>query len=149
VLEYFSSATQIGLTATPKETRDVSNIEYFGEPLYLYSLKQGISDGFLAPYKVVRIGLDKDLDGWRPEKGKTDRYGQEIEDREYNALDFDRSLILTKRSELVAAKITDFSKLPTTSPKPSSFAKTLTTPSACARRWSTPTRTWPPPTTGT
>ena len=110
VLEYFSSATQIGLTATPKETRDVSNSEYFGEPLYTYSLKQGISDGFLAPYKVVRIGLDKDLDGWRPEKGKTDRYGQEIEDREYNALDFDRSLILKKRTELVAAKITEFLK---------------------------------------
>jgi type I restriction enzyme R subunit len=70
VLEYFSSATQIGLTATPKETREVSNIEYFGDPLYTYSLKQGISDGFLAPYKVVRIGLDKDLDGWRPERGK-------------------------------------------------------------------------------
>jgi type I restriction enzyme R subunit len=70
VLEYFSSATQIGLTATPKETKDVSNIEYFGEPIYTYSLKQGISDGFLAPYKVVRIGLDKDLDGWRPEEGK-------------------------------------------------------------------------------
>ncbi len=110
VLEYFSSATQIGLTATPKETKDVSNIEYFGEPIYTYSLKQGIADGFLAPYKVVRIGLDKDLDGWRPEKGQTDRYGHEIEDREYNDLDFDRSLILNKRTELVAAKITEFLK---------------------------------------
>lgn len=70
VLEYFSSATQIGLTATPKETKDVSNIEYFGDPIYTYSLKQGISDGFLAPYKVVRIGIDKDLDGWRPEIGQ-------------------------------------------------------------------------------
>ena len=99
VLEYFSSATQIGLTATPKETKDVSNIEYFGDPIYTYSLKQGISDGFLAPYKVVRIGLDKDLDGWRPEKGKTDRYGREIEDREYNVLDFDQNLILKKRKE--------------------------------------------------
>ena len=76
ILEYFSSATQIGLTATPKETKDVSNIEYFGDPIYTYSLKQGIDDGFLAPYKVVRIDLDKDLDGWRPEKGKTDKYGQ-------------------------------------------------------------------------
>ena len=110
VLEYFSSATQIGLTATPKETKDVSNIEYFGDPIYTYSLKQGISDGFLAPYKVVRIGLDKDLDGWRPEKGKTDRYGQEIEDREYNVLDFDQNLILKKRTEIVAAKITEFLK---------------------------------------
>ena len=94
VLEYFSSATQIGLTATPKETKDVSNIDYFGEPIYTYSLRQGIADGFLAPYKVVRIGLDKDLDGWRPEAGKTDKYGQLIEDREYNDRDFDRNLIL-------------------------------------------------------
>ncbi len=110
VLEYFSSATQIGMTATPKETKDVSNVEYFGEPLYTYSLKQGISDGFLAPYKVVRIGLDKDLDGWRPEKGKTDRYGQEIEDREYNERDFDRNLIMEKRTTAVASKVTDFLK---------------------------------------
>ncbi len=108
VLEYFSSATQIGLTATPKETRDVSNIEYFGDPIYIYSLRQGISDGFLAPYKVVRIGLDKDLDGWRPEVGQTDKYGQIIEDREYNDRDFDRNLILEKRTERVAAKITEF-----------------------------------------
>jgi len=110
ILEYFSTATQIGLTATPKETEDVSNIEYFGEPLYTYSLRQGISDGFLAPYKVVRIGIDKDLEGWRPEMGKTDKYGQVIEDREYNERDFDRNLILEKRTELVAAKITEFLK---------------------------------------
>jgi type I restriction enzyme R subunit len=110
VLSYFSTATQIGLTATPKETKEVSNIHYFGEPIYTYSLKQGISDGFLAPYKVVRIGLDKDLDGWRPEKGKLDRYGNEIEDREYNERDFDRNLILEKRAEVVAAKITAFLK---------------------------------------
>lgn len=108
VLEYFSSATQIGMTATPKETRDISNIEYFGEPIYTYSLRQGISDGFLAPYKVVRISLDRDLDGWRPEKGQTDRFGQEIEDRIYNEMDFDRQLILEKRTELVAAKVTEF-----------------------------------------
>ena len=110
ILEYFSSATQIGMTATPKETKDVSNIEYFGDPLYTYSLRQGISDGFLAPYKVIRIGIDKDLEGWRPEKGKTDKYGQEIEDREYNDLDFDRNLILEKRTQLVAARITEFLK---------------------------------------
>ncbi len=110
VLEYFSSATQIGLTATPKETKDVSNIEYFGDPIYTYSLRQGISDGFLAPYKVVRIGLDKDLDGWRPEQGQADRYGQLIEDREYNDRDFDRNLILEKRSIVVAAKVTEFLK---------------------------------------
>ena len=110
VLEYFSSATQIGMTATPKETKDVSNIEYFGDPIYTYSLRQGISDGFLAPYKVIRIGIDKDLEGWRPEKGKTDKYGQVIEDREYNDLDYDRTLILEKRTELVAARITEFLK---------------------------------------
>jgi type I restriction enzyme R subunit len=110
VLEYFSSATQIGLTATPKETEKVSNIEYFGEPIYTYSLKQGISDGFLAPYKVVRIGLDKDLDGWRPEDGQMDKYGQLIEDREYNDRDFDRNLILEKRTAVVAAKVTEFLK---------------------------------------
>ncbi len=108
VLEYFHSATQIGLTATPKETRDVSNIEYFGEPIYMYSLRQGIADGFLAPYKVVRIGLDKDLDGWRPEDGQTDKYGQVIEDREYNDSDYDRDLILEKRTEVVAGKVTEF-----------------------------------------
>lgn len=108
ILEYFSSATQIGLTATPKETKDVSNIDYFGEPIYTYSLKQGISDGFLAPYKVIRIGLDKDLDGWRPEDGQLDKHGQLIEDREYNDRDFDRNLILEQRTELVAAKITEF-----------------------------------------
>ncbi len=108
VLEYFSSATQIGLTATPKETKDVSNIEYFGDPVYTYSLGQGIADGFLAPYKVVRIGLDKDLLGWRPEYGQIDKYGQLIEDREYNLRDFDKNLILEKRTEAVAAKITEF-----------------------------------------
>jgi type I restriction enzyme R subunit len=110
ILEYFASATQIGLTATPKETRDVSNIEYFGDPIYTYSLRQGIDDGFLAPYKVVRIGIDKDLEGWRPERGQTDKYGQLIEDREYNERDFDRNLVLEKRTELVAAKITEFLK---------------------------------------
>jgi type I restriction enzyme R subunit len=110
VLDYFSSATQIGLTATPKETRDVSNIEYFGDPIYTYSLRQGISDGFLAPYKVVRIGIDKDIEGWRPERGKTDRHGQVIEDREYNETDFDNQLVLEKRTELVSAKVTEFLK---------------------------------------
>ena len=110
ILEYFHAATQIGLTATPKETREVSNIDYFGQPIYTYSLRQGIADGFLAPYKVIRIGLDKDLDGWRPEIGKTDKYGQVIEDREYNELDYDRSLILEQRTALVAARITELLK---------------------------------------
>lgn len=108
VLEYFTTATQIGLTATPKETREVSNIEYFGEPIFMYSLRQGIADGFLAPYKVVRIGLDKDLDGWRPEDGQTDKYGQLIEDREYNASDYDRDLVLERRTAVVASKVTEF-----------------------------------------
>lgn len=119
VLEYFNTATQIGLTATPKETKEVSNIEYFGEPIYTYSLKQGISDGFLAPYKVVRIGLDKDLDGWRPEDGQRDKYGQLIEDREYNDRDFDRNVILEKRTAVVAEKVTAFLKAT------SRFAKTI------------------------
>jgi len=110
ILEYFSSATQIGLTATPKETEYVSNIHYFGEPVYTYSLKQGIEDGFLAPYKVVRIDLDKDLTGWRPEQGKTDKHGRLVEDRIYNQRDFDRNLILEKRTELVARKVTEFLK---------------------------------------
>jgi type I restriction enzyme R subunit len=108
VLDYFSGATQIGLTATPKETADVSTTYYFGEPVYTYSLKQGIEDGFLAPYKVVRIDLDKDVVGWRPEKGKRDKFGEEIEDRVYNMRDFDRKLVLEKRTELVAQKVTQF-----------------------------------------
>jgi type I restriction enzyme R subunit len=108
VLEYFSSATQIGLTATPKETKDVSNIEYFGDPIYTYSLRQGISDGFLAPYKVIRVGLDKDLEGWRPTLGQTDKYGELIEDREYNITDFERTLVLEKRSQAVALRVTAF-----------------------------------------
>nr|WP_034333762.1 DEAD/DEAH box helicase family protein [Herbaspirillum sp. B39] len=110
ILRYFHSATQIGLTATPKETKEVSNIDYFGEPIYTYSLRQGIDDGFLAPYKVVRIDLDKDLTGWRPEKGMLDKHGNEIEDRIYNQRDFDRSLVLEQRTQLVARKVTDYLK---------------------------------------
>lgn len=108
ILEYFSSATQIGLTATPKETREISNIYYFGDPIFTYSLKQGIEDGFLAPYKVVRIDIDKDLTGWRPEAGKTDKNGELIEDRVYNQKDFDKILVLEQRTQLVAKKITEF-----------------------------------------
>jgi len=110
ILEYFESATQIGLTATPKETKYVSNIHYFGEPIYTYSLRQGIQDGFLAPYKVVRIDIDKDLAGWRPEAGKKDKHGLVIEDRVYNQKDFDRTLVLQRRTELVAQKVTEFLK---------------------------------------
>lgn len=120
ILEYFKNATQIGMTATPKETKDISNIEYFGEPIYTYSLKQGIEDGFLAPYKVVRVGIDKDLEGYRPTKGKTDRYGYEIEDREYNVSDYDRNLVLEQRTELVAKRVTEFLKK-----NNSRFAKTI------------------------
>ncbi len=108
ILEYFHAATQIGLTATPKETKEVSNIDYFGDPIYTYSLRQGIDDGFLAPYKVVRIDLDKDLTGWRPDKGMLDKYGNEIEDRIYNQKDFDKTLVLEKRTRLVAKKISEF-----------------------------------------
>ena len=110
ILEYFSSATQIGLTATPKETRYVSNIDYFGPPVYTYSLKQGIRDGFLAPYKVVKVHIDRDVEGYRPEKGQLDRDGNEVEDRIYNTRDFDRVLVLDERTRLVARKVTAFLK---------------------------------------
>ncbi|EWH00028.1 EcoAI/FtnUII family type I restriction enzme subunit R [Halomonas sp. BC04] len=108
ILEYFSAATHVGLTATPKETKEVSNIDYFGEPVYSYSLRQGIEDGFLAPYKVVRVDIDRDLQGWRPSKGQTDKHGELIEDRIYNQKDFDKHLVLEKRTQLVARKITEF-----------------------------------------
>lgn len=110
ILEYFSSATQIGLTATPKETKYVSNIAYFGDPVFSYSLKQGIRDGFLAPYKVVKVHIDRDVEGYRPEKGQVDRDGEEIEDRIYNTKDFDRTLVIDDRTKLVAQKVTQFLK---------------------------------------
>lgn len=110
ILDYFSSATQIGLTATPKETKDVSNMDYFGESIFTYSLKQGIEDGFLAPYKVVRVGIDRDLEGYRPEKYKRDKYGNELEDRVYNKKDYDRSLVLEQRTKLVAKYVSDYLK---------------------------------------
>lgn len=119
ILEYFSGATQIGMTATPVETKEVSSQSYFGEPIYEYSLKQGINDGFLAPYKVIRIGLDKDLVGYRPEAGKLDDNGFEIEDREYNVKDFDRILVLDERTKVVAKKVTEFLK------KTDRFSKTI------------------------
>jgi type I restriction enzyme, R subunit len=119
ILAYFSSATHVGLTATPKETKDVSSIYYFGDPVYSYTLKQGIEDGFLAPYKVVRIDIDKDVQGWRPSKSQTDKIGQLIEDRVYNQIDMDRTLVLEKRTELVAQKITEL--LVATDP----YAKTI------------------------
>lgn len=108
ILDYFKQATHIGLTATPKETKDVSNITYFGEPIYTYSLKQGIQDGFLAPYKVIRIVTDKDALGYVPEKGKLDKHGVAIEQREYNSKDFDRNMVLEKRTRFVAGKVWEY-----------------------------------------
>lgn len=119
ILEYFAGATQIGMTATPIETKEASSQTYFGEAIYEYSLKQGINDGFLAPYKVIRIGLDKDLVGYRPEAGKHDDNGYEIEDREYNIKDFDRTLVLDERTKVVAKKVTEFLK------KTDRFSKTI------------------------
>ena len=110
ILVYFDKATHIGLTATPKETTEVSNIHYFGDPIYTYSLKQGIDDGFLAPYKVVKVTLDIDAEGWRPPKGFKDRDGNEVEDRIYNRSDFDKNIVVKERRDLVANKITEFLK---------------------------------------
>jgi len=108
ILEYFASATQIGLTATPKETRDASNIEYFGDPVYTYSLKQGIEDGYLAPYRVIRIDLDRDTFGWRPTAGLRDKHGHMVEDRVYTGADMNRTLVLEKRDQAVAQRITSY-----------------------------------------
>ena len=109
ILEYFSSSTQIGMTATPKETKYTSNCHYFGEPIYTYSLQEGIEDGFLAPFKVINITTDIG-DGWRPIKGQRDKYGNEIEDRIYNNSDYDYNIILEDRTEQVAAEITKYLK---------------------------------------
>lgn len=110
VLEYFSSATQVGLTATPKETNSVSNIDYFGEPIYTYSLKQGIDDGFLAPYRVIRVFFDKDIEGFVPYEGQLDDNGEVIDNRVYNTTDFDKNLVLEKRTKLVAKTVSDYLK---------------------------------------
>lgn len=110
ILRYFDTATHIGMTATPKETDKVSNIEYFGDPIYTYSLKQGIDDGFLAPYKVVKVTLDIDAEGWRPPNGYLDKSGETVEDRIYNRTDFDRTIVVEERRKIVASKITEFLK---------------------------------------
>ncbi|MCO5286842.1 MAG: DEAD/DEAH box helicase family protein [Chitinophagaceae bacterium] len=110
ILTYFQNATHIGLKATPKETSEASNTEYFGDPVYTYSLRQGINDGFLAPYRVVRVALNVDVEGWRPEQGKTDKDGNEVEDRIYNRRDFDKNLVIEERTDLVAKKVTEFLK---------------------------------------
>ncbi len=119
ILDYFDKASKIGMTATPKETREISNIDYFGEPIYTYSLKDGIEDGFLAPYRVIRYALDTDIYGYRPEKGKLDIDGNIVDDREYNINDFDKNLIIDERTQLVAKKITEFLK------STDRFAKTI------------------------
>ena len=110
ILAYFTNATQLGLTATPKETTEASNSEYFGDPIYTYSLRQGIQDGFLAPYRVVRVGLNVDLEGWRPERNKTDKEGIPVEDRIYNTKDYDRKLVIDERTDIVAKKVSEFLK---------------------------------------
>lgn len=110
ILSYFNKATHIGLTATPKETKETSNTEYFGDPVYTYSLKQGIDDGFLAPYRVIRVALNVDAEGWRPTKGQLDKHGNAIEDRVYNKKDYDRNLVIDERTDLVAKKVTEFLK---------------------------------------
>ena len=110
ILTYFNNATHIGLTATPRETKETSNTEYFGEPVYTYSLKQGIDDGFLAPYKVIRVALNVDSEGYRPQQGKTDKDGVEIEDRIYNRKDFDRKLVIDERTDIIAQKVTEYLK---------------------------------------
>ena len=110
ILEYFKHATHVGMTATPKETKEISSTEYFGDPLYTYSLKQGIDDGFLAPYKVIKVTLDIDAEGWRPPAGFKDKEGNLVEDRIYNRTDFDKHIIVEERRQLVARKITEFLK---------------------------------------
>ena len=110
VLEYFSSATQIGLTATPKETNSVSNIDYFGDPIYTYSLKQGIDDGFLAPYRVIRVFFDRDIEGFVPYDGQLDDNGEVIDNRVYNTTDFDKNIVLAKRTKLIAKTVSDYLK---------------------------------------
>lgn len=110
ILNYFSAATQVGLTATPKEGDQDTSAEYFGEPVFKYSLKQGISDGFLAPYKVIKVHIDRDVEGYRPQLGQLDRDGNEIEDRIYNTKDFDRHIVLDDRTKLTAKKVTEFLK---------------------------------------
>jgi type I restriction enzyme R subunit len=110
ILRYFKTATHVGLTATPRETKETSNTEYFGDPVYTYSLKQGIDDGFLAPYKVIRVALNVDTEGYRPQQGKTDKEGNLIEDRIYNRRDFDKKLVIDERTDIVAKKVTEYLK---------------------------------------
>lgn len=112
ILDYFDgpNVTHFGMTATPKREKGASNIDYFGEPIYTYSLKQGIEDGFLAPYKVVRVNLDVDVNGFHPLKGETDKHGRIFDKKLYTSSDFDRSLIIEQRTERVAKYVSDYMK---------------------------------------
>src|SRR5699024_6284331 len=110
ILTYFDSAIQLGMTATPKKDDNVDTFDYFGNPIYTYSLKQGIDDGFLAPYKIVRVSMDKDLEGYRPVKGETDIHGLEIKDGIYTGKEFDRSMVIEARTKLVAKRVTEYLK---------------------------------------
>ncbi len=110
ILDYFANATKIGMTATPKETKEISNIDYFGEPIYTYSLKDGIEDGYLAPYRVKKYALNVDVFGYRPQIGKTDKEGDIVEDREYGIKDYDKNLVIDERTKLVAEEITKYLK---------------------------------------
>lgn len=125
ILEYFESATQVGMTATPIETKDASSSHYFGDPVYTYSLRQGIDDGFLAPYKVIRVATDVDTFGWRPEQGEMDDAGNEIEDKEYTTKDFDRNIILPERDKKVAEYVTKFLEKTDPYAKTIVFARTI------------------------
>ena len=150
ILEYFKGATHIGLTATPKETKEISSTEYFGDPLYTYSLKQGIDDGFLAPYKVIKVTLDIDAEGWRPPKGFKDKDGKA---RRRPHLQPHRLRQAPRRRGAPPARGAENHRVPqrraTASPRPSSSAWTSNTPRGCARNWRTPTPTSSPPTANT
>jgi type I restriction enzyme R subunit len=135
VLDYFKEAIQVGLTATPKETKYVSNIDYFGEPIFEYSLKQGIEDGFLAPFRRIQVDLDKDLEGWTPEAGEYDDNGQLIEERDYNLLDYDRNITFDKRTQRVAEYVSQFLHDGDPCGRPLCFVRTLTTPNECEKPW--------------
>lgn len=134
ILEYFSSATQIGLTATPKETKYISNIDYFGDPIYTYSLREGIEDGFLAPFKVINIRTNIG-EGWRPYKGQLDKYGNEIEDRIYTNSDFDYNIILEERTYEGPVKLRNISRALTGCRKPSCSVPPKNMPTVCAMPW--------------
>jgi type I restriction enzyme R subunit len=134
ILEYFEPAFQLGMTATPLREDNRDTYRYFHNPLYIYSLRQGIDDGFLAPYRVHRIVSTVDAAGWRPTPGELDRYGREIPDSVYGTADFDRLIALKARTEAIARNLTDFLKKSDRLPKPSSSALTRNTRRRCGAR---------------